>query len=649
MYLNDHETAVDLLYYEAAAKTIVRLIRSTPITPVTIGVHGDWGAGKSSVLKMTSAALAQDKKALCLWFNGWTFEGFEDAKTIVIETIVDELRRARPTSTKVANAARKVLKRVDWMKVAKKTGGFAFTAMTGIPTFDQLRELAEGARAFLSKPQDHLSADDLKGFAEQAGDYLKEADKDADHLPQQMHKFREEFEELITAADIDQLIVIVDDLDRCLPETAIATLEAIRLFLFVPRTAFVIGADELMIEYAVREHFPDLPPSMGPVPYARNYLEKLIQVPFRIPALGLAETRIYVTLLQAEAALGADDVRFQKLLAGAREELKRPWLSRGLDGTAVGKMLGGQVPSEVAAAVNISTQISTILAEGARGNPRQIKRFLNSMVLRQAIATERGFADDIALPVLAKVMLAESFASAFYAQVARLAVAAPDGKVLAVAQLEAVVARLVQPEPSKPVKGMKAKEGAEGLAAEPEVDEWTKSEWAKAWAAIDPPLGDVDLRPYVFATRDKRSYLGGLAAAGHLEGLVDRLMGPRMAVRSMAPEVAKLSGLEPEQIFDALSSAIQMAEDLAREPKGLQGLIMLVEHHAALQRRLGAFLAELPTPKIGAWAVSNFGSIFTDTSVAAEFKVLVQSWAAQGDNAKLKSAASAVLKLAGDT
>lgn len=79
MYLNDHETAVDLLYYEAAAKTIVRLIRSTPNTPVTIGVHGDWGAGKSSVLKMASTALATDDKALCLWFNGWAFEGFEDA------------------------------------------------------------------------------------------------------------------------------------------------------------------------------------------------------------------------------------------------------------------------------------------------------------------------------------------------------------------------------------------------------------------------------------------------------------------------------------------------------------------------------------------------------------------------------------------
>lgn len=135
MFLNDQETVTDLLYYEAIAKTVVKLIRKTPESPVTIGVHGDWGAGKSSVLKMLEGAFAKDDRVLCLWLNGWTFEGFEDAKTVVIETIVDELRRARPNSKKVADAARKVLKRVDWLKLARKAGGFAFTATTGIPTF----------------------------------------------------------------------------------------------------------------------------------------------------------------------------------------------------------------------------------------------------------------------------------------------------------------------------------------------------------------------------------------------------------------------------------------------------------------------------------------------------------------------------------
>ena len=90
---------------------------------------------------------------------------------------------------------------------------------------------------------------------------------------------------MLKASEIDQLVVLIDDLDRCLPDTAIETLEAIRLFVFASRTAFVIAADEAMIEYAVRKHFPDLPDTTGPQTYSRNYLEKLIQIPFRIPAL----------------------------------------------------------------------------------------------------------------------------------------------------------------------------------------------------------------------------------------------------------------------------------------------------------------------------------------------------------------------------
>ncbi|MRV70679.1 NTPase KAP [Duganella sp. FT92W] len=638
MYLNDQETAVDMLYYEAAAKTIVRLIRSTPAVPLTIGVHGDWGAGKSSVLKMASSELKQDDKALCIWFNGWTFEGFEDAKTVVIETIVEELRRAKPTSTKVAEAAKKVLKRVDWLKLARKSGGLAFTAMSGIPTPDQFQSLAQGVQALFGKAKEDFSFDKLKELAEDAGDYLKDAEKEGNHIPEHMHKFRKEFEELIAAADVEQLVVIVDDLDRCLPETAIATLEAIRLFLSVPQTAFVVGADEVMIEYAVRKHFPDLPPSMGPVPYARNYLEKLIQVPFRIPALGLAETRIYVTLLLAEVAKGANNSEFKKLLEGARNELKRPWLSRGLDMMSVSQIFSGNVPEKFVEPISISTQITPILTEGTRGNPRQIKRFLNSMSLRYQVAQERGFADDISMPVLAKIMLAESFAPNFYSQIARLAVTAPDGKPAALVQLE----KSVSPPPTK--ERTKAKDADKMDEVDPDVAEWLRSDWTVSWAAIAPPLGNVDLRPYVFATRDKRSYLGGLAAASHLQGIVDRLIGPRMKLAGMDQEITKLSGTEPEQVFDALAVTIQTSEDLSREPKGLHGLLLVVQKHGMLQRRLYEFLVGLPTDKIGAW-ISNFGTIFTDGPVAAEFNSLVQSWATQSENAKLRGAATGLTKL----
>lgn len=80
--------------------------------------------------------------------------------------------------------------------------------------------------------------------------------------------------------------------------------------------------------------------------------------------------------------------------------------------------------------------LATDLTHSAtHGNPRQIKRFLNSMMLRHAIAEERGFGDDIKRTVLGKMMLAERFYPDFYKQLAQLATS-EGGKPKALAQFE---------------------------------------------------------------------------------------------------------------------------------------------------------------------------------------------------------------------
>ena len=133
----------------------------------------------------------------------------------------------------------------------------------------------------------------------------------------------------------------------------------------------MVAADEAMIEYAVRKHFPDLPDTTGPQTYAKNYLEKLIQVPFRIPALGETETRIYVTLLFVGTELGEDAPEFAKLTAAARERLKRPWEGAVLDAATLKTALGGKADRAQNALI-LSAQIGPILAGGTEGNPRQM-------------------------------------------------------------------------------------------------------------------------------------------------------------------------------------------------------------------------------------------------------------------------------------
>jgi hypothetical protein len=394
-----------------------------------------------------------------------------------------------------------------------------------------------------------------------------------------------------------------------------------------------------MIEYSVRRHFPELPASSGPMTYARNYLEKLIQVPFRIPALGLAETRAYVTLLLTQRALGEKAEPFQVLLAAAREDLRRPWTSRGLDRKAVQTALAGKIPPPVEEALRISAQITRLLTDGTRGNPRQIKRFLNSMALRRAIAEERGFGEEIQLPVLAKIMLAERFAPDLYDHLSRLAATASNGKVFSLAALEKVAEPEEPPAPSR-----RAKSAASPAA--PNLEDWLKSDWAKGWAAIEPALSDVDLRPYVFVTRDKRSFFAGVIAADHLEALADRLSGSAMAARSAEGEIGRLNDSEAEQVFDALQARILSAEKLTTAPAGVAGLTLLARLRPPLQRRLITFLQGLPTDTLGGWAATSWGGVFADATVISEFESLQQAWATTASSPGLKAAAAAAAKLA---
>ncbi|HHW4681357.1 MAG TPA: KAP family P-loop NTPase fold protein, partial [Xylella taiwanensis] len=149
MILSDHETNVDLLNNEAIATTIIKLLGAQPNHPVTIGVHGDWGAGKSSVLEMIEAGFAKQDAVLCLKFNGWRFQGFEDAKIALIEGIVTGLVEKRPTLNKLAIAAKNLFHHTDWLKIAKWTGSLVLTAFTGMPTPEQSRGIVCSLEALM--------------------------------------------------------------------------------------------------------------------------------------------------------------------------------------------------------------------------------------------------------------------------------------------------------------------------------------------------------------------------------------------------------------------------------------------------------------------------------------------------------------------
>lgn len=641
MILADNETKVDLLNNEAVATTIIGLLRAKPDHPITIGVHGDWGAGKSSVLEMIEAGFSNTDDVLCLKFNGWRFQGFEDAKIALIEGIVTGLVEKRPALTKAAAAVKDVFNRIDWLKVAKRAGGLAMTTFTGIPTPDQIGAIVGSLEALVEDPAKIATKENLAAAVDEVKTVLKPGE--SKNVPEEVEAFRKAFDRLLKDADVKQLVVLIDDLDRCLPDTAIETLEAIRLFVFTARTAFVVAADEAMIEYAVRKHFPDLPDSTGPRDYARNYLEKLIQVPFRIPALGETETRIYVTLLLAGAEIGEDSAEYAKLISVAREKLKRPWTSDGLDSATIKAALGKQA-EKANNALALSDQIGPILASGAKGNPRQIKRFLNTLLLRERTATARGFGDDIKLPVLAKLMLAERFIPRLFEQIAFVAAVHPHGFCEDIDALEKGLATADGNEPQAGErKGQKSAEPA-SVPDNPVLAEWKSSETVCDWASLSPKLSGIDLRPYLFVTKDKKDYFGPVSVLGHLAGVVEKLFGGKMTVQSYEAELKQLAQPEAEKVFEAVRTKIMSTGAFDTKPLGVDGLVVLVKAQPGLQARLMDFLEALPSGKCGPWVVSGWQGVIKDAESAARLTKLLGDWSKVTNNPGLKASAEAALK-----
>ncbi|MCX7856246.1 MAG: KAP family NTPase, partial [Anaerolineae bacterium] len=172
-----------------------------------------------------------------------------------------------------------------------------------------------------------------------------------------------------------RLVVFVDDLDRCLPEKAVEVLEAIKLFLEVEGTVFVLGLDREVIcrgiEVYYRRQGSEVPIS------GDDYLEKFIQIPFHLPPLD------------------AEDL--ERLLEAAERSAQEPeWVDL----------------EQYTEARRIDEAVRRILARGVGPNPRQAKRALNAFRLLQAVALAREargtLPPETPWPILAKIVVLQT-------------------------------------------------------------------------------------------------------------------------------------------------------------------------------------------------------------------------------------------------
>lgn len=630
MIISDNETKLDLLNNQAIAKTIVSVIRDSKES-VSVGVHGDWGAGKSSILAMVEAEISgvvektkKDEnpfKAEVIRFNGWQHQGFEDSKVALMSAIVSQLVKIaekhpiKKGARSFKEIAKNLWKNINWLSVAKQVGSIGFSLATGTVPLTILTNVFEMLKGHVN------SGENVEEAIGAIGEFLKkgEVSEDTSSL-NEFNEFRKSFKELLDAAEIEKLVVIIDDLDRCLPTVAIETLEAVRMFMFMEETAFVIGADEVMIRYAVKKHFPDVEReseiSIGD-DFADKYLEKLIQVPFRIPALGQVESQLYTMLLMVGSEKSISEIAYKQLVEAVLNRLRKPWDITPLEITETQTILGKRDYGLVSDKILIAYQISPILYQYSRGNPRVIKRFINMLLLRYAMAENRGYGAAIDLKVLAKLMLAERKWPALYENIALHLV---NGKSLELAFFEEQYTTPVDNMPNafgNESKGTKAADKEAGTANKPtkqkkkspftpEELKWISSEEYKQWITSQPSLRNMDLRPYYVACKEKRDFFDRIESDEKLREIVDILMKDEVVVIGASVKIGELSEENAKKAFEVVSKNVSISSELSDAPAGFAGLKVLTETHPSLRRKLVGFVSALPPDKLGEWIITGW-------------------------------------------
>ena len=306
----------------------------------TLGVFGSWGSGKSSLMSMLKDRIDEEGKSRrvkTLWFNAWRYEGKEEIQPALIHAVLSKLEEDKTFYEDCKEFFVRLKKGASALKLAKfiATSTFSLTP-------------------------------DIGGFLDC---FSEESQK----LAETMQQFEKDFELLLQKMKMERVVVFIDDLDRCSSEKVIQAFETIKLFLNVPESTFVIGADAAKIEAAITDVYgaatDSVPRGGRQRTLAEEYLEKIVQIPFRIPEQRMADIGCYVGMLCLRAHLTPEG---WAAVLGSRIDLLskegsfadnlQEWL--GDKGTLCTKSIN----TAMDAVKRLQPFVAT-LASGLRGNP----------------------------------------------------------------------------------------------------------------------------------------------------------------------------------------------------------------------------------------------------------------------------------------
>jgi formylglycine-generating enzyme required for sulfatase activity len=328
--------------FERYADTFARIIaaRNTR-TPLTIGVHGEWGSGKTTLMRRLQAKLDETKDwktkppsfvtvdergpafeatfrpCKTVWFNAWKYGREEALFVALIEEVLRQMRRDGAMQALYAELADP---KQDKLKVSEAV----ISTLTRVFTAGQLNL---DLTAFQTESRFRTNLAFLDEFQEVFDRLLRwyvARDRTAEG----------EFDDTKGV-----LVIFIDDLDRCLPEKTVQVLEAIKLMMGKRGTIFVLGASRRIVQAAVEAHYKlGKMESITP----QDYLDKMIQLRFDLPPIRREDMGAFIGSLQ----------------------------EKGLEPTLLESL--------------------PIITEGVKTNPRRVKTFINHLDLQWGLLVNTG-------------------------------------------------------------------------------------------------------------------------------------------------------------------------------------------------------------------------------------------------------------------
>ncbi|WP_030949101.1 KAP family P-loop NTPase fold protein [Streptomyces sp. NRRL S-646] len=249
----------DAFHFEPYVTVLHEAVAQAKPLPLTVGVFGSWGSGKSSFLKLWEERFAREK-VRTIWFNPWKYDRKVEVWAALLHTILAELEKEE----RLGEKARRLARAATWLSVRAGLGAATALGTGGVIKGEAVDQMLQDI-----------------------------AVRDSEQY-RQINRFETDFAQAVKefVGDEGRLIVFVDDLDRCTPESAMTVLESLKLFLAETQCVFVLALDlDVLAAVATNKFGEALKGAPAEVVSGLAYLDKIVQLPFFLPDVGFDTLR----------------------------------------------------------------------------------------------------------------------------------------------------------------------------------------------------------------------------------------------------------------------------------------------------------------------------------------------------------------------